>query len=668
MPAPAKRAAELRRLLERADRAYYVLDAPEVSDAEYDRWMRELQQLEAEHPELRTPDSPTLRVGAEPAASLAKHTHLRPMVSLANAFDTEELTAWENRNARIAPDAPDGGYTTEVKIDGAAVSLTYRDGRFETGATRGNGITGEVITANLRTIPELPLVLTGSGFPALMEIRGEVYFSREAFARLNRDREEAGEPLFANARNSAAGSLRQLDPRTTRSRRLRLFAFHVELIEGRLGGTTQWEVLNQLEAWGFPVEPHRARHRDLAGVQAWIADAERMLLDLPFDADGVVVKVDRLALHEELGIIGGREPRWAIARKFAPEVAVTRLKQIGINVGRTGALNPFAILEPVELGGVTVSNATLHNEDLIAEKDIRVGDWVEVIRAGEVIPQVLGPLRDRRTGEEQPFVMPERCPACSTPVERPADEVMRYCPNGSCPGRILEGIVHFASREAMDIRGLGYERVRQLLATELIRGVADLYRLSVEQLTGLERFADQSASQLVQAIAASRQRPLSLLLFGLGVRHVGKTVAQVLARSFGTMHRLASASTEEIEQVPGVGPAIAEAVAGFFANPVNRTLVTRLEQLGVGTTEPNATPSGGGALAGKSFVLTGTLATLSRQQATALIEQAGGRVTGGVSKKTDAVVAGDDAGSKLEKARALGIEIIDEAELMRRAG
>ncbi len=667
MPSPTARAAELRRLIERANHAYYVLDRPEVSDAEYDRWMRELQGIEAGHPELRSLDSPTQRVGAEPATALAKHTHLRPMVSLANAFDAEELAAWERRNVRIAPDAGDGGYTTEVKIDGAAVSLTYRDGRFETGATRGNGVTGEVITANLRTVSELPLSLKGKDIPALMEIRGEVYFSREAFARLNREREAAGEPLFANARNSAAGSLRQLDAKTTRSRRLRLFAFHVEVIEGKLGLATQWEVLDQLEAWGFPVAPHRARHRDLAGVQNKITEYEHIIAGLPFDADGVVVKIDRLALHDELGIVGGREPRWAIARKFAPEVAVTRLKSIGINVGRTGALNPYAVLEPVEVGGVTVSNATLHNEDLIAEKDIRIGDWVEVIRAGEVIPQIVGPLRDRRTGEEVPFVMPDRCPACETPVERPADEAMRYCPNASCPGRILEGIVHFASREAMDIRGLGYERVRQLLGAGLIHDVADLYELRVEQLTQLDRFAEQSATQLVEAIRASRQRPLSLLLFGLGIRHVGKTVAQVLARSFGSMHRLAAAGAGQVEAVPGVGPAIAEAVANFFCNRANQEMVARLERLGVSATEPNAAPGGSGALAGKSFVLTGTFPTLSRQQATELIERAGGRVTGSVSKKTDAVVAGEDAGSKLEKARSLGIEIIDEAELLRRA-
>jgi len=668
MPSPADRAAELRRLLERANHAYYVLDAPEISDAEYDRDMRELQALEAEHPELRTPDSPTQRVGAPPAPALAKHTHLRPMMSLANAFTSEELDQWEERNTRIAADARGGGYTTEIKIDGSAVSLTYRDGVLVSGATRGNGRVGELVTANLKTLPDVPLRLRGRSHPRLMEVRGEVYLPRAAFERLNREREAAGEPLYANPRNTAAGSLKLLDPRITRRRRLRMFAFHVEVIEGNLAVETQSEVLDQLAGWGFAVEPHRRRHPDLASVHAEAGRLQEQLKSLAFDADGIVVKIDRLALHRELGAVSEREPRWAIARKFASEVVVTRLKEIRINVGRTGALNPYAVLEPVEIGGVTVSNATLHNEDLIAEKDIRVGDWVEIIRAGEVIPQVVGPLRERRDGTEAPFIMPDHCPACGTPVERPADEAMRYCPNGSCPGRVLEGIVHFASREAMDIRGLGYERVRQLLAANLIHDVADLYELSVDQLTGLERFADQSAGQLVQAIAASRQRPLALLLFGLGIRHVGKTIAQLLARSFGTIHRLAEAPVEEVEAVPGVGPTIAEAVAGFFGTPANRSLVARLERLGLGTTQPDAVPAGTGALAGKSFVLTGTLPSLSRQEATALIERAGGRVTGSVSKKTDAVVAGLDAGSKLERARALGVEIIDEAELRRRAG
>jgi DNA ligase (NAD+) len=663
----ARRAEALRRQLERANHAYYVLDAPEISDAEYDRLFRELQALEDAHPKLRTPDSPTQRVGAAPASALTKYQHRRIMPSLANAFSTEELAAWEQRNVRLTPDASATGYTTEVKIDGAAVSLTYQGGQLVVGATRGNGVIGEDVTANLKTIPDVPLVLKGKGHPELMEIRGEVYLPFEAFARVNRRREAEGEPLFANPRNAAAGGLRQLDPNVTRQRRLRMFAFHIEPIDGRLTAKTHWETLELLEKWGFQVEPHRGRHGNLAEVERRIAELESVLPSLPFQADGVVVKVNSLALHEELGVVGGREPRWAIARKFAPEVGVTRLKAININVGRTGALNPWAELEPVELGGVVVSRATLHNEDLIAQKDIRIGDWVEVVRAGEVIPQLLGSLPERRDGSERPFVMPDVCPACGTPVERPADEVMRYCPNVSCAGRVLEGIVHFASRGAMDIRGLGYERVRQLLDAGLIHDVADLYHLEVEELVRLDRFAEQSASQLVAAIAASKVRPLSTLLFGLGIRHVGSTVAQLLARRFGSMDALMTATEVEINDVPGIGGAIAEAVVHFFGERRNRTLIERLRKAGLTFTEPAAVQEGG-PLSGTTYVLTGTLATLSRTEATALIERAGGRVAGSVSKKTDAVVAGEEAGGKLDKAKALGIEVIGEAELLKRVG
>ena len=663
----AERATWLRQQIDRANHAYYILDAPEISDAEYDRLFRELQELEAGHPELRSPDSPTQRVGAPVASALAKVTHRRPMISLGNAFTPEELSAWEERNARILPEVRTAGYTTEIKIDGAAVSLTYEDGRLAVGATRGNGVIGENITANLRTIADVPLALKGTGWPRLMEVRGEVYLPYAGFTLINQAREKAGEPLFANPRNTAAGGLRQLDPNLTRRRRLRMFAFSVEPIEGRLAARTHWELLDLLAAWGFQVESHRERFTALADVQAAIASYEELIPRLPFQADGVVVKVDRLDLHGELGTVGGREPRWAIARKFAPEVAVTRLEDIRINVGRTGALNPYAVLSPVEISGVTVSSATMHNEDLIAQKDIRIGDMVEIIRAGEVIPQIVRPLPDRRTGAERVFVMPDRCPACGTPVERPADEVMRFCPNASCPGRVLEGIVHYASRDAMDIRGLGYERVRQLLDNRFIANVADLYELTAERLVQLDRFGEQSAQQLVAAIAASKDRPLSSLLFALGIRHVGKTVAQLLARRFGTMDALRQASEEEINDVPGVGGAIAEAVVRFFAEASNLELVRRLKQAGLEFSEPRAAQAGG-TLKGKTYVLTGTLPTLSRGQAAELIESAGGRVAGSVSKKTDAVVAGTEAGGKLEKAQALGVEIIDESELLRRVG
>ena len=665
----AARAAELRRLLERANHAYYVLDKPIMSDAEYDRLFRELQELEAAHPELHTPDSPTHRIGAEPSEKFRKHRHLVPMLSLANAFSEAELVEWEDRNARLAPEVRAAGYTLEVKIDGAAVSLTYADGLLTVGATRGNGMEGEDVTANLRTIGEVPLRLKGKIWPKLMEVRGEVYLSKSRFAELNREREQAGEPTFANPRNAAAGALRQLDPKVTRSRGLRMFCFHIEAPGQKLTVETQHALLERLVAWGFPVEPHHTLVPDLAQAQPAVATLEALLPQLDYGADGVVVKVNPLRLHAELGTVGDREPRWAVARKFAPEVQVTRLKEIRINVGRTGALNPYAVLEPVEIGGVTVSTATLHNFELIKAKDIREGDFVEVTRAGEVIPQVLGPVIKKGTRRGKPYQPPERCPVCKSKVEHPKDEVMVYCPNVSCPGRVFESIVHFASRGALDIRGLGPERVKALLDAKLIENVADLYdrkKVNLMRLLALEGFAEKSAQQLLDAIDASKRQPLSTVLFALGVRHVGAQGAKLLARDFGTMKAIAKASADEIGKIRGIGPAIAEAVVGFFADPQNQKLAKRLEELGLNMEEPTTAESKG-PLAGQTFVITGTLPSLSRARAAELIEAAGGHVTDSVSKKTTAVVVGADAGSKLEKAKALGIPVIDEAELLRRA-
>jgi len=665
----AARAAELRRLLERANHAYYVLDKPIMSDAEYDRLFRELQELEAAHPELHTPDSPTHRIGAEPSEKFRKHRHLVPMLSLANAFSEAELVEWEDRNARLAPEVRAAGYTLEVKIDGAAVSLTYADGLLTVGATRGNGMEGEDVTANLRTIGEIPLRLKGKIWPKLMEVRGEVYLSKSRFAELNREREQAGEPTFANPRNAAAGALRQLDPKVTRSRGLRMFCFHIEAPGQKLTVETQHALLERLVVWGFPVEPHHTLVPDLAQAHPEVAKLEALLPQLDYGADGVVVKVNPLRLHAELGTVGDREPRWAVARKFAPEVRVTRLKEIRINVGRTGALNPYAVLEPVEIGGVTVSTATLHNFELIKAKDIREGDFVEVTRAGEVIPQVLGPVIKKGTRRGKPYQPPERCPVCKSKVEHPKDEVMVYCPNVSCPGRVFESIVHFASRSAMDIRGLGPERVKALLDAKLIENVADLYdrkTVNLMRLLALEGFAEKSAQQLLDAIEASKRQPLSTLLFALGIHHVGAQGAKLLARHFGSMKAIAKAGVEEIGKIRGIGPAIAEAVAGFFADPQNQKLVKRLEELGLNMEEPTTAESEG-PLAGQTFVITGTLPSLSRARAAELIEAAGGHVTDSVSKKTTAVVVGADAGSKLEKAKALGISVIDEAELLRRA-
>ena len=668
---PERRAAELRALLHQASHDYYILDRPTLADAEYDARFRELQTLEREHPELRTMDSPTMRVGAEPASALAKHTHLMPMISLGNAMNAQELDEWEERITRlVGEDARRGGYVTELKIDGAAVSLTYLDGVFSVGTTRGNGIVGENVTANLRTLRDIPLRLRGSDVPSLVEIRGECYLPFSLFERLNEERIAAGEPVFANPRNSAAGSLRQLDPAVTASRPLRFFGYTVAVAPGTtLPFETQWELLDTLTRWGIPVAPNRQHCASVAEVHAWAHDVEhRLRAELDFAIDGGVVKVDNLRMQDELGIVGGREPRWAIARKFAPDIAETRLLDIQVNVGRTGALNPFAMLEPVEIGGTTVKLATLHNFDLIRAKDLRVGDVVLVKRAGDVIPQVIGPVPDRRDPLHPPpqTRIPTLCPSCGTPVERDEEEVALYCPNVSCPARQLEGMVHFASRGAMDIRGLSYARIEQFVAAGMVHDVADLYALTPAQLAALDRIAEASAENLVEAIATSKAQPLSRLLFGLGIRHVGQTAAQLLARHFGTLDALAIASADEILALRGMGETIAHAVVAWFHDPSAMALVQKLARAGLTMSEPVAVAAGG-AFQGMTFVVTGTLPTMSRSEATALIESQGGRVTSGVSRATTAVVVGEEAGSKLDKAVALGVTTIDEAELRRRA-
>ena len=669
---PERRAAELRALLHQASYEYYVLDRPVLSDAEYDRLFRELQAIEKEHPDLRTPDSPTLRVGAEPASALAKHTHLVPMISLGNAFSETELAEWEERIARLVGDAARrAGYVAELKIDGTAVSLTYENGVFVKGATRGNGTVGEDVTANLRTLHDVPLRLRGDDLPRLMEIRGEVYMPFTLFEKMNEERVAAGEPVFANPRNSAAGALRQLDPSITAKRPLRFFGYTVAAPPGvPLPFDTQWELLETLVSWGVPVAPERRCCKSLPEVNEWARNVEaRVRAELDFAIDGGVVKVDSLRLQDELGVVGGREPRWAIARKFAPDIAETRLVAIQVNVGRTGSLNPFAVLEPVEIGGTTVRLATLHNFDLIRAKDLRVGDVVQVKRAGDVIPQVIGPVADKRDAKNPPpkTRVPTKCPSCGTKVERDEEEVAIYCPNVACPDRQLEAIVHFASRHAMDIRGLSYARIEQLIAASLVHDVADLYSLTVDQLTALERFAEVSAQNLIDAIAASKAQPLSRLLFGLGIRHVGQTAAQLLARHFGSMKALRRASVDDILALRGIGETIAVAVVAYFADESAQQLIDKLEDAGLTFTEPVAVATGG-AFKGMTAVITGTLPTLSRTQATELIESQGGRVTSGVSKATTFLVVGADAGSKLEKAQQLGVETIDEAELLRRAG
>jgi DNA ligase (NAD+) len=639
-----------------------------LSDAEYDRLFRELQELERAFPECLTSDSPTLRIGAEVQSQLARHEHMRPMLSLGNAFDDEELRQWEERVVRlVGDDLAKSGYTAELKIDGTAVALTYENQIFVKGATRGNGSIGEEVTVNLRTVRDVPLRLHPGAPKGRIEIRGEIYFPFDRFEEMNEARARAGDPVFANPRNAASGSLRMLDPAITASRPLRFFGYSVAVPDGEeLPFTTQTELLDSLAEWGVPVAPHRKRAKTLAEVEKWAYDLEHKIRgELNFAIDGGVVKVDSLRLQEELGVVGGREPRWAIARKFAPDIAETRLLDIQVNVGRTGAINPFAVLEPVEISGVVVKLATLHNEDLIIAKDLRVGDWVQVKRAGEVIPQIIAPIPEKRTGSEKPWRMPTKCPVCGTPLTREEDEAAIYCPNIACPGRQLEGLVHFTSRGAMDIRGLSYARIEQLVQEGLVRDPGDLYALTPEKLLALEGYAEKGAEGLVAAVEASKSQPLSRLLHALGIRHVGSIAGQLLAQHFGTLDALMAASADDILNVRGIGATIAEGVVGYFSDSGGRKLVEKLRSHGVNFTEPRAVTAGG-PLSGKTAVITGTLPTLSRAKATATIEAAGGRVTGSVSKATDFLLAGEDAGSKLEKAKSLGVEIIDEAELLRR--
>jgi DNA ligase (NAD+) len=666
-----------------------VLDRPSRSDAEYDKLFRELQAIERDHPELRDADSPTARVGADVGEShLAKHAHLVPMASLDNAFDEAELAEWDQRLRKLVGDAVDrDGYCCELKIDGAAVSLTYVRGELTIAATRGNGSVGEDVTANVKTIADVPRRLEGNDWPETIEIRGEVYMEFDGFERMNRERAAAGEPVFANPRNSAAGALRQKDPRETAKKPLR-FLGYAFAVPGNpsLPFTTQWELLETLAGWGIPTPPHRRQCATLEAVHAWARELETTIRpELPFAIDGGVVKVNRLTLQTELGVVGGRIPRWAVARKFAPDIAETKLLDIEVQVGRTGALTPRAVLAPVEVGGATITYATLHNFDLVAEKDLRTGDVVQVKRAGEVIPQILGPVPERRDGSERRVHPPTHCPVCGTAAVRDDEEVASYCPNLACSGRRLEALAHFTSRAGMDIRGLSYQRLEQLIAAGLVQDAADLYAITVEQLVpkkaakkkgaaaedadhdlgGVAGFQLKSATALVEAIAASKQQPLSRLLNALGIRHVGAESAKLLARAFGTMDALQAASAEQIEALHGVGATMAASVREWCDAPAMQDLVARLKAAGVRMDEPQAATAGG-AFTGMKIVLTGTLPTLSRPQATELIENAGGKVTSSVSKATDLVVAGEEAGSKLDKAKELGVAVIDEAELLRR--
>ena len=662
----AERVAELRRQLDYHNHRYYVLDDPAISDTEYDGLLNELRDLEAEHPELLTPDSPTQRVGAEPLDKFEQVRHPQVMLSLANARNQEELEAWVLRSerylARQGVELGEVRFVTEPKIDGLAVSLVYEDGRFVRGATRGNGEIGEDVSQNLRTIKAIPLRVEGA--PRLLEVRGEVYLPLAAFARLNEQRAAAGEPTYANPRNTAAGSIRQLDPQLAASRPLSIWCYGVGAVEG-LEFDTHHEWLDWLREHGLRVSRdvgvHDTVDEVVAACRAWEERRDR----LDFEIDGVVVKVDDLSLQRQLGVVG-REPRGAIAWKFAPTTATTTLRQVSWNVGRTGHMVPFAELEPVQVSGVTVKLATLHNEEDLRRKDVRAGDEVIVMRAGDVIPQVVSPTAGAQKAKDRGPVPepPAECPVCGTPTVKPEDGVWTICPNRTgCPGQVFQAVKHFVG--AIDIDGLGEENVRRFLSEGLIESFADLYDLSVERLVELDRFGEVSATNLVRSIDASKGQPFHLVLYALGIPGIGFVNARNLARHFRSMDALVDASEEELSGVEGMGEIMARTVHETLSEERTRELIGRLRGYGLQMEEEGPAPPAEGPLVGKTLVLTGTLPNLTRDDATRLIEAAGGKVTGSVSKKTDYVVAGDDpGGTKYTKAQELGIDLLDEEGLL----
>ena len=660
---PAERAAELRTTIEHHSYRYHVLDDPEVSDAEYDALMRELTALEEGHPELVTPDSPTQRVGAAPSSLFSAVQHPSPMWSLDNAFSFEELVAWGKRVEKVLGGVAD--YWCELKVDGAAVDLTYVDGRLSVAATRGDGRAGEDITGNVKTIPSVPLRLRTDDPPALLEVRGEIYMSAKAFAEVNRGLEDEGERLFANPRNAAAGSLRQKDPKVTASRRLALLVHGTGRWEGGRRFERHSEQMAELRRLGFRVMGETSLATDLDAVYEFCRHWEAHRHDVGFEADGVVAKVDQLAQRDELGYTS-KSPRWAIAYKVPPEEKTTRLLEVRTHVGRTGAVTPYAFLEAVVLSGGTVTQATLHNEDEVTRKDIRIGDWVLVRRAGDVIPEVIAPVVSRRTGEERVFQMPTECPVCGTPLVRPEGEKVRRCPNELCPSRGVESLFHFAGRAAMDIEGLGEKTIFELWERGLVRDAGDIYSITREQLLSLPLFADKKADQVLSSVEASKDRGLVRVLVGLGIRHVGPPTARDLTNAFGSIEAVAGASEEALSAVEGVGPVLAASIRSWFDNSRNAEIVAKLKAAGVRLVEEQVEATG--PLAGRTFVLTGSLPTLTRDEASRLVTAAGGTVTSSVSKKTDYVVVGENPGSKLARAGTLGIPILDEAALRELTG
>ncbi|HET9468986.1 MAG TPA: NAD-dependent DNA ligase LigA [Vicinamibacterales bacterium] len=658
---PATRIEELRRQIRHHEERYYIESAPEISDAEFDALLRELQNLERDHPDLVTLDSPTQRVGGRTAEGFASVRHAEPMLSLDNAYNEDELKAFDERLRRglenFEGPVP---YVAELKIDGLSIALQYRDGRLVRAATRGDGTTGEDVTANVKTIKDIPHKLTG-GPKGTIAIRGEIYLPRKEFERTNKEREEAGEPRFANPRNAASGAIRQIDPEQVRKRGLRAFLYQMVSKEGT--PETHRKLLESLKAWGLPVEPHWKALKGIEKVAEYCAEwgekRSSSARALPFDTDGVVIKLDDIALRAKLGTTS-KFPRWAIAYKFPPEQAETTLTRIDINVGRTGAVTPFAVLEPVFIAGTTVSMATLHNANEVARKDIRDGDRVIVEKAGDIIPQVVRVVDPDRADRTPRWQMPTTCPRCQSELVRGEEEAVWRCENTSCPAKLQRGLEHFAARHAMNIEGLGESRIAQLIAEGLLSSYADVYKLTQERLETIERMGEKSAANLVAQIERSKTRDFWRLIYGLGIRHVGERGAQALAGAFGSMDALMAATKEQLQAVPDIGPVVAAAVREYLDQPQNRALIKELAAAGLKMDAPITAASAPGPLSGKTFVLTGTLATLSREEATEKIQSLGGKVTGSVSKKTDHVVAGADPGSKLTKAESLGVSVLDE--------
>ena len=656
---------QLREQLQKAGYAYYVLDNPIMEDAVYDKLYRQLQDLEREHPELITPDSPTQRVGDKPADRFNLVKHNIPLYSLENAFDSEELAKWETRWQRQLEEIPEFAYVCELKIDGSAIALTYENGILVRGATRGDGIAGEEITQNIKTIRTIPLKLKLNNPPARVEVRGEAFLPLDVFESINQERGKSGEALFANPRNAAAGTLRQLDSKIVAQRQLNFFAYTLHIVDEREGVTSQWNSLELLQEMGFLVNPNRKLCNSLAEVEAYFNEWDTGRKTLPYMTDGVVVKLNDYRLQQQLGFTN-KFPRWAIALKYPAEESPTVVKDIIVNVGRTGAVTPMAIMQPVQLAGTTVQRATLHNSDRVTELDIRVGDTVIVRKAGEIIPEVVRVMSDLRPSGTVPYQMPTECPECNSALIRPEKEAVTRCINISCPAILRGSIIHWASRNALDIRGLGERIAILLIENNLVNSVADLYSLSVGQVAGLERMGTKSAEKLIKAIAESKNQSFDRILYGLGIRYVGSTNAKILTQSFPTIETLSEASFEAIEAVYGIGEEIAQSVFEWVRIEDNKALIRQLQAAGLKLEkETNAGDNTNSIFAGKTFVITGTLPSLKRDEAKKLIEQAGGKVTGSISKKTDYLLLGENAGSKLAKAEKLGINQMSEEELLK---